>query len=725
MPINSVVNPVGLKRVMCLAAVLTALAVGWMSWTLFSTYQFASAEIPRALQMEELHGRVVLLDALSTMSARMSAASSDPQWATKYHQFETEQDEALKKVRGLALGTAANRVVEQALEINNWTDAIELQALKLIDQNRRAEAAALLESADYKAHEKQYGDSMVQLESFLKQAASDAQEHMRQDTRSSFVVVLVVVLMLVICWGYVLVLMRQWQSILLETNRLSNDKSRLLEQANGTLNERSRQLSETNEKLEGQSRQLMDANQRLSEQTSALNDRSKQLQETNQTLEEQSRQLEAFSKELDKKVAERTRQLRESELALLNMMSDTVRSRENVQRALDDLQREVAERKKVEAQLAQSQKMDAIGQLAGGVAHDFNNQLNAIMGFAGLLSERLVDSKQKRYADNILTSAQRSADLTKKLLAFSRKGQFQEVPVSVHKLIGETADMLERSIDKRIELKQSLQAESDIVNGDPSQLQNAFLNLAVNARDAMPQGGRLHFQTDVVFLDPATAAKFGEAGSGQYVRICLSDTGTGMSDEVKRHLFEPFFTTKPLGKGTGMGLASVFGTIKSHKGVIDVYSEVGHGTTFKLYLPLSEPAAAVETNGTGQRARTRSIRVLLVEDEDMLREMVSEMLRSGGHEIVEAENGRKALEMYGRDWRNIDVVILDMIMPEMNGPDTFHQMKKINPGIKALLATGFSINKEVQAALDDGVNGFIQKPFLPNDLLDKIAHVMG
>ena len=418
--------------------------------------------------------------------------------------------------------------------------------------------------------------------------------------------------------------------------------------------------------------------------------------------------------------------LRLSEFALLNMIEDTMRSRENVQQALDELQHEVAERKKIEAQLIQSQKMDAIGQLAGGVAHDFNNQLNAIMGFACLLADRMTDPTLKRYAANILKSTQRSADLTKKLLAFSRKGQFQAAPLSVHKLIAETVEMLERSIDKRIEITQSLHAESDIVVGDPSQMQNAFLNLAVNARDAMPQGGKLQFETDNVVLDSTTAAKYvGEAVPGQYVRFCLSDTGTGMTDEVKRHLFEPFFTTKPIGKGTGMGLASVFGTVKNHNGVIDVYSELNQGTTFKLYLPLANQTTAAEMSTARPSKKCRSLRALLVEDEEILREMFAAMLSSGGHVVVESENGRRALELYRQNWKTIDVVILDIIMPEMDGLDAFRAMKLINPKIKALLSSGFSLNKEVQTALDEGVLGFIQKPFMPNELLDLVAKVAG
>ena len=381
--------------------------------------------------------------------------------------------------------------------------------------------------------------------------------------------------------------------------------------------------------------------------------------------------------------------------------------------------------RKTQEQLNQSQKMDAIGKLAGGVAHDFNNQLNVMMGYAEMLAQRMTDPKLKRFAENIVTSAHRSGDLTKKLLAFSRKGQHQAVPMSIHVILTETAEMLERTIDKRIAIKTVLNAEEDVISGDPSQVQNAFLNLAVNARDAMPEGGEVEISTENVYLDSAGLAQHsGEAIPGDYLRICIRDTGTGMSDEVKRHLFEPFFTTKPVGKGTGMGLASVFGTVKNHKGLINVYSEVGHGTEFKIYLPMAEQTSAAAVTRAKLPKIAKNLRILLVEDEDILREMFREMLRLGEHDITEAENGRKALDVYRQDWKKIDLVILDMIMPEMNGPDTFRAMKKINPKIIALLSTGFSLNTEVQSVLDEGVRGFIQKPFMPDDILSLITKVM-
>ena len=651
-----------LKRVVTLAILVTVLAVSWMSWSLLNVYELASDDMPQALQMEELHGRLVWLASGSTMSARMAVVTGDKLWEDRYHDLQSQESRALKEVPVAALKPTAKRLLEEASAANVQTDLIEAQALEHLHQKRGAAALALLDGSDYQKYQKTYDNNLRELGSLLQNTATHSQLKIQREAHSSLIIVASVAIILLLCWCYILFVVRRWQKVLLLANT---------------------QLSQ------------------------------------------QSVKLESFSQELDRKVEERTKELKESQNALMIVMDDAKRSRESVRVTLHDLQDEVEERKKIEAQLAQSQKMDAIGKLAGGVAHDFNNQLNVIMGFAGMLSEMLTDPKLKRYADNISTSALRSADLTRKLLAFSRKHQTQAVPLSIHKILNETVEMLERSIDKRIEIKQQLRASQDIIVGDPSQLQNALLNLAVNARDAMPNGGSLTLETSLVSLDSAGIAKMGsDAVPGRYVNVRIADTGTGMSDEVKKHLFEPFFTTKALGKGTGMGLSSVDSTVKYHKGIIEVSSEEGKGTTFTLHFPLALQITMANAAATTASKTVRPLRILLVEDEKMLREMLIEMLNAGSHEVLESENGRSAVELYRQLWTTIDLVILDMIMPEMNGPDTLQAMKKINPNVKALLSTGFSLNTDVQTVLDEGILGFIQKPFTPDELLTLIAKVI-
>jgi PAS domain S-box-containing protein len=385
--------------------------------------------------------------------------------------------------------------------------------------------------------------------------------------------------------------------------------------------------------------------------------------------------------------------------------------------------RDVTARKRLEEQLRQREKMNAIGQLAGGVAHDFNNQLGGIMGFAEMLSESLTDPTYKQYAENIMTAAVRAADLTRQLLAFGRKGKYLSVPTDIHKEIAEVVGLLNRSIDKRIEIKRHLDAVPALVLADPTQLQNAILNLALNARDAMPQGGTLSFTSSVVTFPDALPDE--ELQPGRYVQLSVTDTGVGMDAATQKRLFEPFFTTKEVGKGTGLGLASVYGTVKNHGGTIRVYSEVGHGSTFRVYLPVLEDGAALAAPEVSAVAPTGHGRILIVDDEPVILEIGALMLRKLGYEVTVCVDAREALELYRQDWQSFDLVLLDMVMPKLGGRELFLALREINPGIKALLASGFSINGEAQGILDLGVLVFVNKPFRLVELAQSVAKALG
>ncbi|OGV78231.1 MAG: hypothetical protein A3K19_04750 [Lentisphaerae bacterium RIFOXYB12_FULL_65_16] len=387
--------------------------------------------------------------------------------------------------------------------------------------------------------------------------------------------------------------------------------------------------------------------------------------------------------------------------------------------------RDITARERFEARLRQSEKLEAIGQLAGGVAHDFNNQLTAVIGYAEMLCARLDEPNLKRYAEIVHTAAQRAADLTADLLAFAREGQYESVPVDLHQVILETAEMLQRSIDKRIEIELRLHAPAAVVTGDPTQLQNALLNLGLNARDAMPDGGTLTFETRIAPLDTLFCARHpGVLQPGDHLLLTVTDTGHGMSDAVKRHLFEPFFTTKPVGKGTGMGLAAVHGTVGKHQGAIDVSSEVGHGTCFKIYLPLAKtPALPAAPDRTAAAAPLVKLRILVVDDEELVCALASEVLQEAGHTVTTAADGNQALEIYRRHWQDIDLVLLDMMMPKLSGSETFRAMKAINPGVRVILSSGFSLDGDAQAVLSDGALGFVAKPYRRGELLAAIAQV--
>ncbi|HCE42805.1 MAG TPA: hypothetical protein DET40_04600 [Lentisphaeria bacterium] len=385
---------------------------------------------------------------------------------------------------------------------------------------------------------------------------------------------------------------------------------------------------------------------------------------------------------------------------------------------------DITERKMIEERLRQSEKMEAIGQLAGGIAHDFNNQLMGIMGYAEMLYDRLDDESLRKDAENILRISRRSSDLTKEMLAFARKGKYQAVPVNIHKLIEEVISLLSHSIDKRIEIKRILKASPATIMGDPTQLQGAILNLAINARDAMPKGGELVFTTETMEMDDSYFSDVKKILSNRYLKICIIDNGTGMDSETIKHIFEPFFTTKEPGKGTGMGLASVYGTVNTHNGIINVESTLGKGSVFSIFFPLYEEEIESEESKPEPDVIRKEANILLVDDEEIVRDMVAKMLRSFGHKVVICKDGLEALEYYKQSWSKIDLVVLDMMMPRMNGRDSFIGMRTVNPDIRAVLMSGYSIDEEVQSLLDAGMKGFIQKPFNTKELNKEVESAL-
>jgi PAS domain S-box-containing protein len=383
------------------------------------------------------------------------------------------------------------------------------------------------------------------------------------------------------------------------------------------------------------------------------------------------------------------------------------------------------ERNQLQERLMQSAKLEAIGQLAGGVAHDFNNQLSAILGYAELLESSVTDPTLKEYAHLIAKASLRSADLTKQLLAYARKGKLLSVPVDIHRVLGDVTSLLRRSIDPRIVLAERHQANSTVVAGDPSQLQSAFMNLALNARDAMREGGTLTFATTTQVLDSKYCADQPyDITPGRFIRVDIQDTGTGMDLETRRRLFEPFFTTKAQGKGTGLGLASVYGTVKQHRGTIHVYSEVGLGSCFTVFLPLSEAAVASPSSLPISRSFGYSAKVLVVDDEDLVARGIATTLERFGLRVHICHDGVQALDYYAEHWQSTDLVILDLVMPVMGGKDTFFAIRLQNPDAKVIIASGFSIEGEAQHLLDSGAKGFLQKPFHSSELAELVNQVI-
>ena len=380
------------------------------------------------------------------------------------------------------------------------------------------------------------------------------------------------------------------------------------------------------------------------------------------------------------------------------------------------------EKKKLEAQLQHAQKMEAIGTLAGGIAHDFNNLLMGIQGNVSLMAMD-IDSTHPHYKrlQSIEKQVQSGVKLTQQLLGYARKGRYEVKPIDLNQLVEETSETFSRT-NKEITIHQELAKDLFAIEADLGQIEQVLLNLYVNAADAMHGGGNLILKTmNTAHKD--MKGKLYDPKPGNYVLLTVTDTGTGMDKETIERIFDPFFTTKKMGRGTGLGLASAYGIIKGHGGYIDVESNKGRGTTFSIYLPASEKKIqkAIKTaepfiRGTGT--------VLLVDDEEVILKVGQELLEAMGYRVLIARDGKEAVEVYKKNRDDIDIVVLDMVMPNMGGGEAYDRMKQINPDIKVLLSSGYSIDGQATEILERGCDGFIQKPFSMKELSEKIKEIL-
>ncbi len=384
--------------------------------------------------------------------------------------------------------------------------------------------------------------------------------------------------------------------------------------------------------------------------------------------------------------------------------------------------RDVTFEKQLEANLRQSQKFEAIGTLAGGIAHDFNNILMGVQGRVSIMLSELDPSHPHyEHLKGIASYVQSATNLTGQLLGFAKGGKYEIKSTDMNSLLEQIAEMFGRT-HKEIRIIKKMEENLWPVEVDRGQMHQVLLNLFVNAWQAMPGGGDLYLQTGNVVVDENFALSK-EMDAGRYVRIAIADGGVGIDASIKARIFDPFFTTKAKGRGTGLGLASAYGIIKNHSGSIDVYSEVGQGSTFTIYLPASEKEAEAET--VPAPALTRgSEAILLVDDEQMVLEVGSIMLEKLGYTVVTADSGQKALEIMKSRPDEIDLIILDMIMPETGGGETFDQLKRIAPDSNVLLSSGYSISGEAVEILKRGCNGFLQKPFNLHSLSQKIREIL-
>ncbi|HEV8304399.1 MAG TPA: response regulator [Gemmatimonadales bacterium] len=389
--------------------------------------------------------------------------------------------------------------------------------------------------------------------------------------------------------------------------------------------------------------------------------------------------------------------------------------------------RDVSERRSLQEQIIQAQKMEAVGRLAGGVAHDFNNILTAIGGYTDLLLADLAPDDPRRHdVDEIHRAAERAAALTQQLLAFSRRQVMQPKVLDLNALVLDIEKLLRRLIGEDVLLTSVLEPGLGHVRADPGQLQQVILNLAVNARDAMPEGGRLTIETHNVELRETYAEEHRAVTPGPYALLAVTDTGAGMTAETQAHLFEPFFTTKGLGKGTGLGLATVYGIIKQTGGHIWVYSELGRGTTFKVYLPrVDEPAEPLEAPSTARPQNLRGTeRILLVEDESAVRAVTRQLLQRNGYTVIEAPEGGVALTLLKGGQVSVDLLLTDVVMPGMSGRELAERAVTGRPDLRVLFMSGYTDDAVVRhGILEAGLN-YLQKPFHPGALLRKVRDVL-
>jgi two-component system, cell cycle sensor histidine kinase and response regulator CckA len=384
--------------------------------------------------------------------------------------------------------------------------------------------------------------------------------------------------------------------------------------------------------------------------------------------------------------------------------------------------RDISDRKRLEAQLQQSQKMEALGTLAGGIAHDFNNLLMVIQGHISLMLLK-IDSQHPHFErlKSIEECIQSAAALTGQLLGFARGGKYDVKPIDINAILRKTSKMFGRT-KKEVVIREKYGKGIHPVDADQGQIEQVLLNLYVNAVQAMPAGGELRLETKNVTFGPYSVRPF-NLDPGDYVRISVTDNGLGMDEKTRQRIFEPFFTTKGMGRGTGLGLASAYGIIKNHKGVIDVESKQGVGTTFSLYLPASKTELRHdEDSSDGLLKGTET--VLLVDDEAMIMQVGKGILEALGYQVLTAASGQEALDVYQANRNAIAITILDMVMPGLGGGETYDALKKIDPDVKVLLSSGYSSAGQATEILRRGCNGFIQKPFNIGTLSEKLREIL-
>lgn len=393
--------------------------------------------------------------------------------------------------------------------------------------------------------------------------------------------------------------------------------------------------------------------------------------------------------------------------------------------AYDGLISDITEYKKLEDQFHHAQKMEAVGALAGGISHDFNNILTAVIGYGDILQRQLAHDHAARHnVDQILLAAEKAANLVHGLLAFSRKQVMNPRPVDLNRIIINVEKLLSRLITEDITLRVRLTERETVIMADQGQIDQILMNLVTNARDAMPKGGALTIETAIMDMDMNFLKEHGFGARGHYVMVSISDTGTGMDEQSRQRIFEPFYTTKPMGKGTGLGLSIVYGIVKQHNGFLELQSKLGKGTTFRIYFPLIEEKAQ-ESPGIARLLAMGENQTVLVADDDLqVRSVINIILNKSGYRVIEAENGEAAVQQFRKNPDGIDLLVLDIVMPRMNGLDAYEEIRKLRPDVKVIFISGYTADVIDQKGAGYEDLNIVAKPISPNNLLLKIRETL-
>jgi PAS domain S-box-containing protein len=393
--------------------------------------------------------------------------------------------------------------------------------------------------------------------------------------------------------------------------------------------------------------------------------------------------------------------------------------------AYDGLIADITEYKKLEDQFRHAQKMEAVGVLAGGIAHDFNNILTAIIGYGNMLQSQLEhEDKARSNIEQILVAAEKAANLVHGLLAFSRKQVIHPKPVDLNKIIKTVERLLSRLITEDIELRVNLAEGETTIMADPGQIDQILMNMVTNARDAMPKGGVLTIETALMEMDMAFLTEHGYGTHGSYVQLSISDTGMGMDEQARQRIFEPFFTTKPIGRGTGLGLSIIYGIVKQHNGFIDLQSRVNVGTTFRIYFPLIEAKVNEPPRPASLPAIGENQTILVADDDPQVRTVIRIILNKAGYKVIECEDGEMAVREFGKNMKDIDLLILDIVMPRKNGKDAYDEIRRMSPDVKAIFISGYTADVIDQKGFGQDELNIVAKPVSPNELLIRVKETL-